>query len=155
MANAPDPMLALMQGQKDSATPGGVAPPPDNPTEGMSGVTSPPMAGPMSTPEPKLGDREAAMTNLGIVADLLEQCLPAFGSETPEGQKILNAIRTVSGMLGPRKNKTNELQQSEILQLMQTLPKAGGTPPELKGMQNAPPVPGMPPPPGGGMPPPM
>jgi hypothetical protein len=120
------------------------------------------------------------MITLGMAADLLEQSLPALGSESPEGQKVLNAIRIVSAILGPRKPKTNELQQSEILQLLQSLPQAGGGTPEGKAMAAAPQVPGMappgapppppiplgagagpvpggamPPPPGGGMPPPM
>jgi hypothetical protein len=56
--------------------------------------------------------------------------------------------------MGPRKNKTNELQQSEILQMLQTLPQAGGATPEGKAMQAAP-IPGMPPPGGAPTPPPM
>ena len=69
----------------------------------------------------------------------------------------MNAIRTLTGILGPRKNKTNELQQSEILQMLQTLPQAGGATPEGKAMAAAP-IPGVSPPggmpqPPGGMPP--
>lgn len=180
MAVPPDQLMKLMQSQKDSATPGGMPPAPDTPM-GMSDTSAPPMAAPMSTPEPKMGNREASMINIGMAADLLEQALPALGSESPEGQKVLNAIRTVSSILGPRKAKTNELQQSEILQLLQSLPQAGGGTPEGKAMAAAPQIPGMtppgappappplppgagagpapggamPPPPGGGMPPPM
>jgi hypothetical protein len=47
-------------------------------------------------------------------------------------------------LIGPRKGKTNELQQSEILQMLQTLPQAGGATPEGKAMAQAP-IPGMPP----------
>jgi hypothetical protein len=180
MAVPPDQLMKLMQSQKDSATPGGM-PPTSDAAMGMSDDSTPPMAAPMSTPEPKMGNREASMINLGMAADLLEQSLPALGSESPEGQKVLNAIRIVSAILGPRKPKTNELQQSEILQLLQSLPQAGGGTPEGKAMAAAPQVPGMappgapppppmppgagagpvpggampPPPPGGGMPPPM
>lgn len=111
---------------------------------GMSDSETPPMASPMSTPEPKMGSKEAAMINLGMAMDLLEQSLPALGSETEEGQKALNAIRVLNGILGQRKNKTNELQQSEILQMLQTLPQAGGASPEGKAMSQAP-IPGMPP----------
>jgi hypothetical protein len=105
----------------------------------------------MSTPEPKMGSKEAALINISMAMDLLEQSLPAFGSESSEGQKALNAIRQLSGLIGPRKSKTNELQQSEILQMLQTLPQAGGATPEGKAMAQAP-IPGMPP--SGGMPPP-
>ena len=92
------------------------------------------------------------MINIGMAMDLLEQSLPALGSESEEGQKALTAIRNLTSVLGPRKNKTNELQQSEILQMLQTLPQAGGATPEGKAMAAAP-VPGMPPA-SGGMPPP-
>ena len=176
MAMPPDQLMQMIAAQKDKATPGGAAPVADTASAGMSDTSSPPMGAPMSTPEPKMGNREAAMINIGMAMYLLEQSLPALGSESPEGQKVLSAIRMASGILGPRKPKTNELQQSEILQLLQNLPQAGGASPEAKAMAGAPPVPGMtlpgappasppmpggpaggmpPPPPGGGMPPPM
>lgn len=126
----------------------------ETPAPGMSDSSSPPMASPMSTPEPKMGTKEAALVNLGMAMDLIEQTLPAFGSESEEGQKALQAIRSLTTILGPRKNKTNELQQSEILQMLQSLPQAGGATPEGKAMAQAPAVPGMaqggatPPPPG-------
>jgi hypothetical protein len=109
----------------------------------------------MSTPEPKMGNREAAMINVSMALDLLEQSLPALGSETPEGKSILAAIRTMTGLLGPKKEKTAELQPAEILQLLQTLPQAGGASPEAKAMAGAPAIPGMspnPPPPVPGAP---
>jgi hypothetical protein len=46
--------------------------------------------------------------------------------------------------LGSRKGNVNELQQSEILQMLQTLPQAGGMSPENRAIQQAP-TPGMPP----------
>jgi len=160
MAMPPDQMLSMIKAQKDNATPGGVPPAPisDQPT-GMSDTSAAPMAAPMSTPEPKMGNREGALINLGIANDMLEQSLSAIGgAETPEGQKVLNAIRIISGIIGPRKGKTNDLQQSEILQLLQTLPQAGGASPEQKAMAGAPLIPGMTPPGAppapGGMPPP-
>jgi len=179
MAVAPDQLMQMIKSQKDAATPGGV-PSADGAPTSMSDSATPPMGSPMSTPEPKMGNREASMINIGMATDLLEQALPALGSESPEGQKILNAIRTISGIIGPRKARTGELQQSEILQLLQNLPQAGGLSPEAKVMAGAPAVPGMSPtgqptpppplappggmkppggaglpPPGGGLPPPM
>jgi hypothetical protein len=44
----------------------------------------PPIAAPMSTPEPKMGSKEAAMINIGMAMDLLEQSLPALGSDSAE-----------------------------------------------------------------------
>lgn len=141
-----DKLMELMKGSTGGASES-VAPPP-----GMSEAESPPMASPMSTPEPKMGNKEAAMVNLGMAMDLIEQTLPAFGSESEEGQKALQALRSLTTILGPRKNKTNELQQSEILQMLQSLPQAGGATPEGKAMAQAPAVPGMAP--GGATPPP-
>jgi hypothetical protein len=96
-----------------------------------------------------MGSREAAMINIGMAMDLLEQSIPALGPESAEAKKTLDAIRNLTGVLGPRKGQTNELQQAEILQMLQSLPQAGGATPEGKALAQAP-VPGMPP--AGGMP---
>ena len=147
MSVPPEKLMELMRGSQAAA--GAPTPAPEGMPE-MSDQETPPMASPMSTPEPKMGSKEAALINISMAMDLLEQSLPAFGSESSEGQKALNAIRQLSGLIGPRKSKTNELQQSEILQMLQTLPQAGGATPEGKAMAQAP-IPGMPP--QGGMPP--
>jgi hypothetical protein len=145
-----DKLMELMKGSRSASAP---FPAPEAPqAAGMSDAETPPMASPMSTPEPKMGSKEGALINISMAMDLLEQSLPALGSESVEGQKALNAIRQLSGLIGPRKGKTNELQQSEILQMLQTLPQAGGATPEGRAMAQAP-IPGMPPQ-GGGMPPP-
>lgn len=152
-----DKLMEMIRSQRDSATPTGVPPAPESPTA-MSDASAPPMAAPMSTPEPKMGNREAAMVNVSMAMDLLEQSLPAFGSETEEGRQILAAIRTMTGLLGHKKAKSQELQPAEILQMLQTLPQAGGMSPEGKAMSAAPAIPGMAPPapapagPAGGMP---
>ena len=144
-----DKLMELMRGPRSAGggspsgvnMPGeGLAPPPG----AMSDAETPPMASPMSTPEPKMGSKEAAMINLGMAQDLLEQSLPAIGSDTEQGRAILAAIGAINKTLGPRKGKTNELQQSEILQMLQTLPQAGGATPEGKAISQAP-IPGMPP----------
>ena len=46
----------------------------------------------MSTPAPKQGQREAAMINVSMALDLIEQSLPAIGSETPEGQSLMSVM---------------------------------------------------------------
>ena len=143
-----DKLMELMGGPRSAGAPVPNAPPPG---ANMSDAEVPPMASPMTTPEPKMGSKDAAQINLGMAQDLLEQSLPALGSDTEEGKAALSAISAINKVLGARKNKTNELQQSEILQMLQTLPQAGGGTPEGKAMANAP-IPGMPP--GGGMPPP-
>lgn len=142
-----DKLMELMKGSRSAGVPAPQTPPPG---ANMSDAEVPPMGSPMSTPEPKMGSKEAAKINLGMAQDLLEQSLPALGSDTEEGKAALAAISAINKVLGAKKGKTNELQQSEILQMLQTLPQAGGGTPEGKAMAAAP-IPGMPP--AGGMPP--
>jgi len=143
MAVAPDKLMEMIRSQRDSATPSGVPPVPESPLPGMSDSSSPPMSAPMSTPEPKMGNREGAMVNLSMAMDLLKQSLPALGADSEEGKKLLNAIRTITGVLGPKQDQASALQSSEILQMLQTLPQAGGATPEGKAMSQAPAIPGM------------
>jgi len=139
MANAPQPGA-----EGDAMTP---APASDTP---------PPMPAPMATPEPKAGEREAAMINVSMALDLLERSLPQIGSETPEGRKLMSALNSLTSIIGAKKPRTDELQAAEIMQLLGNLPQAqgampGGMPPGGAPMPPAPP----PPMPGGGMPPAM
>ena len=144
MAAPSDRLMSLLQGQQGAGQPSpeGMAPP------GMGTDESPPMGSPMSTPEPKLGNKEGALVNLSMAMDLIEQALPSLGSESEEGQKVLAAIRSLTSVLGPRKGKVRDLQQSEIIQMLQNLPKAGGGTPEGRAMAQAPVVQNMPPIPG-------
>lgn len=138
-------ILSLMQQNPDGAPPPGAPP----------AMTPPPLAAPMATPEPKAGQREAALINVSMALDLIEQSLPAIGSETPEGSKLMSALSSLSSVLGPKKQKTGELQSAEILQLLQNLPQAGGGSPVLRAMAGGPPNLGAMTPPGAppGMPP--
>ena len=146
MSVPPDKLMEMISQQR-----GGTAAPAETPPtmeSTMSDQTTAPMSAPMSTPEPKMGNREGAMVNLSMAMDLIEQALPSLGSETEEGQKALAAIRQLTGLIGPRKQKTKELQQSEIIQMLQNLPNAGGATPEGRAMAAAPAVPNLPPMPG-------
>lgn len=125
-----------------------IPPSPAAEPSGMSDAQTPPMGAPMSTPEPKMGNREGALVNLSMAMDLIEQALPSLGSESDEGQAALSAINRLTKILGPRKQKTKELQQSEIIQMLQNLPQAGGGTPEGRAMASAPAVPNLPPIPG-------
>ena len=145
-----DKLMELMRGPRSAGAP---APMPQAPTATPDSEI-PPNAAPMSTPEPKMGSREGALINIGMALDLIEQSLPALGSDTEEGRKALDAIRVLNGVMGPRKGKVNELQQAEILQMLQSLPQAGGASPEAKAIAQAP-IPGMPTPPGGAPQPPQ
>ena len=140
-------MMDLIRSQQGGA---GTTPPEMTPEADMSDSSTPPMSSPMSTPEPKMGNKEGAMVNISMAMDLIEQALPNFGSASPEGQKALSALRTLTGLLGQKKQKANELQQSEIIQMLQNLPQAGGATPEGRAMSQAPAVPNLPPMPGAG-----
>ena len=72
MSVPPDQLMQMIKSQRDGATPAGATPVPDNAPQ-MSDTSAPPMGAPMSTPEPKMGNREAAMINLSMAQDLLEQ----------------------------------------------------------------------------------
>ena len=145
---ADDQMMSLLNAQQGGA--GAIPPPEQGMSQGVSDSSTPPMASPMSTPEPKIGNKEGALVNISMAMDLIEQALPSIGSETDEGQKALMALKTLSGILGPRKGNVRDLQQSEIIQMLQNLPKAGGGTPEGQAMSQAPVVPNMPPMPGAG-----
>lgn len=144
MAATQDRMMEMIRRDTGSMAP---TPAPGPTDMGMSDAGTAPMGSPMSTPEPKMGNREGAMINLSMAMDLIEQALPSLGSESEEGQKALAALRTLTGILGPKKSKTKELQSAEIMQMLQNLPQAGGATPEGKAMGAAPPIPGMAPPP--------
>jgi hypothetical protein len=148
MSVPPDKLMEMMKQGQGSAG-GSIPAPGEAGSMAMSESGTPPMSSPMSTPEPTMGSREGAMINLSMALDLIEQAMPALG---PEADKLMPAIQGLNRMIGPRKGKTNELQQSEILQMMQSLPQAGGASPEMRAMSQAP-IPGMPQ--QGGMPPPQ
>ena len=111
--------------------------------EGMSGADTPTMSSPMSTPEPAMGSKEGAMVNISLAVDLMKRSLPGIGADSAEGRKVLAAMKSLMSVVGERKDSTEELKQSEILQMLQSLPQAGGQSPEGKAMAAAPAVPGM------------
>ncbi len=141
MSVPPDQLMNLIgKQQQGGQSPNADLTPPPGP---MGQEPTPPMGSPMSTPEPKLGNQEGAKVNVSMAMDLLEQALPAFGSETDEGKAILGAIGQMSKIIGQKRQKTNELQSSEILQMLQNLPAAGGASPVSKAMAQAPMIPGL------------
>lgn len=110
-----------------------------------------PGGSPMATPEPAQGEKQSAYITIGLAGDLLEQSLPAIGSESPEGQVILDCLTKLSKTFGHTKAKSAELHPAELMQLFQSLPQAGGMSPEAKAMGQKPiQVPGMPQGAGGG-----
>ena len=107
-----DKLMELMRGPRSAGTP---APMPQAPAAPMTDAETPPIAAPMSTPEPKMGSREAALINIGMAMDLIEQSLPALGSESEEGKAVLNAIRAMTSIIGKKQMKTLESLIREVL----------------------------------------
>jgi hypothetical protein len=95
-------------------------------------------AAPMSTPQPAQGDKQSAMVNVSLAMDLLEQTLPSLGSESEEGRTVLNALSSLSKKFGHSRPKSQELVPAELMQLMQSLPQAGGMSTEQKAMGQQP-----------------
>ena len=129
----PEELLKLMG--SGGGAPGGVASP------GGAGAPSPsaPAGGPMCAPQPKEGMAQAAMVNISMVFQLLEQSLPAFGSQSEEGKSILQALSTLTKKFGASRQKSDSLVPAELLQLVQSIPGAGGGSPAQKGMSGIPP----------------
>lgn len=139
-------IMALLQGGGDMPPPSGagaVVGPGDTPPPG-----APPIPSPMSAPTPKAGMQDAALVNVSMALDLLEQALPSIGSASPEGRKLVSALTTLTSILGPKKQRSSELQNAEILQLLQALPQAGGGTPGSRAIAGGPPNLGLMNPPG-------
>ena len=135
-------VMQLLQSQSDIA--------PTTPSASQADAETPPMGAPMSTPEPKEGEKAAAKINVQMAMELLQQSLPAFGSDSEEGKAIMKIVKDISKQFGEREAKTKELIPAEIIQMMQTLPQAAGATPEQKVAQSQPAIqPPMPPQPAG------
>lgn len=116
------------------------------------------MAAPMSTPTPPAGRQETARAHVNIAMTLLEQALPAFGTQTPEGGAILKVLSSLSKDFGQK--DSSDLVPAQIMEMVRGMPQMGGGGPVqqqlIKQMQNGgaggpPGQPGQSPP--GGQPP--
>jgi hypothetical protein len=141
MPDMPPELMNLVAGGagKSAAPPAPGAPAGIPGMPGAAGAGAPggamPVSAPMSTPQPKAGDKQNALINVSLAMDLLEQSLPALGSESEEGQTILDVLRKMSGKFGAARNKSQDLVPAELMQLMQNLPQAGGASPMQKALQ--------------------
>jgi hypothetical protein len=101
------------------------------------------MTAPMSTPEPQEGGAANARVKAAQALDLLELSLPDFGSESPDGQAALAAIKALHRIVGQKRGQIDELQPTEARNLLQNLPHGGGAPPGLGAMAGQPQIPGL------------
>jgi hypothetical protein len=91
---------------------------------GAGSTVQPPAAAPFSKPQDKQGLKAAARTNLHIALNMLEEALPAFGGESPEGQKISRMIGELGKLFG--KHDDSDLVPAEIMHMVRQLPQMGG-----------------------------
>jgi hypothetical protein len=118
------PQLMQQMMARGGGAPGGAPQPPGGaPGASAQGPTAP-AAAPVSKPQDKKGLKTAAMTNIHIAANMLEEALPAFGSESEEGQKILSALKVIGPLLAKR--DSSDLVPAEVLQMVKSLPQMGG-----------------------------
>jgi hypothetical protein len=93
------------------------------------GAATPPMASPMSTPEEKKGEQEKARLNVMMALDMLQAAIGAFAPDSPETETIQKVVTDITRRFGERESDTRQLIPAEILQMIQTLPQAGGATP--------------------------
>jgi hypothetical protein len=105
-----------------------------------------PTPSPMQTPQPAAGLAQNSKVQVQMALDMLQQSLPGLGVTTPEGKAVLAALTTLSKTFGPQEAKSRELIPTEIMQLLASLPQAGGASPGQRQIAAAPP-------PGAGAPP--
>jgi hypothetical protein len=100
-----------------------------------------PMPSPMSTPEPQAGNNEQARLNVMMALDMLQNALQTFGMQSEEGMALQDVVSKITAKFGERESDTRQLMPAEIMNLVQTLPQAGGATPEARAVAAAP-VPG-------------
>lgn len=100
-----------------------------------------PMPSPMSTPEPQAGNMEQARLNVMMALDMLQNALQTFGMQSEEGMALQDVVGKITSKFGSREADTRKLMPAEIMNLIQTLPQAGGATPEARAVAAAP-VPG-------------
>ena len=144
MSATPEALMKLMQSGSPGAQPGQPIGQPQQPGASPNTPSSP-----MATPAPKEGLRKSAEVNVQIAMNMLEQALPVFGTESKEGKSILEILLKLAKSFG--ESDTQDLQGSEILQLMRQTPQIGGSAmaqqqlQKAQGAQHPPGQPGQPP----------
>lgn len=91
-----------------------------------------PMSSPMTTPEVPKGNQEQARLNVMMALDMLQQALGTFGEESEEGQTLARVVSDITRRFGEREASTRELMPAEIMNMIETLPQAGGSTPAQK-----------------------
>lgn len=137
----PNAALPMGPSAAGAGGPGELGMPPGGPLP--EGGTPPggPMGAPMSQPNAAEGLKAGARVNVTMAIDILQQALPAMGAATPEGQAVLNALKTLTKAFGKTEAKSRELIPAEVMQLLSGLPQTNPNPGMKAG--GARPVPGV------------
>jgi hypothetical protein len=135
MAVSNKEMMDMLKAEQSGAEMPPVAPPSEQ------GMETPPMSSPMTTPEPQAGNMEEARLNVMMALDMLQNALQTFGLQSEEGSTLSDAVEKLVSKFGERESQTRELMPAEIMNLVSTLPQAGGATPEARAVAAAP-VPG-------------
>jgi hypothetical protein len=90
--------------------------------------SSAPNGAPMSTEQPKEGDKLNAKTQVTVAMSMLEQALMALGSHSEEGRVVMESLMKLSKYF--HKEETNELVPAQLMSMMQSMPQVGGGSPE-------------------------
>lgn len=128
-------MMDMLKAEQSGAEMPPVTPPSEQ------GAETPPMSSPMTTPEPQAGNMEEARLNVMMALDMLQNALQVFGMESEEGEALSEAVEELVSKFGERESETRQLMPAEIMNLVSTLPQAGGATPEARTVAQAP-VPG-------------
>lgn len=136
MAVSNEEMIRMLREQQAGADMTDTTPPPNE----QASLTAP-MPSPMSTPEPQEGNMEQARLNVMMGLDMLQEALKIFGSESKEGSLLAKVVGDLTTEFGEREAETRQLIPAEIMQLISTLPQAGGASPAARAVAQAP-VPG-------------
>jgi hypothetical protein len=107
---------------------------------GPEAPPSGPSASPMSNPTEQEGLKAQAMQGIQLAIKLLESALLPFGSQSPEGKKLLSAVNSLSKLAGPGGGP--DMNQAQVKMLNAKVSPAPVAPPPPPGAGA----------PGGGMP---
>lgn len=91
-----------------------------------SGAATPggPAASPMSQPQEKRGKQAAALVNLQIAQNMIEQAITVFDSGSPEYDACLKSLTILGKVAG--KSEVGDLVPAQIARMVGQLPQAGG-----------------------------
>jgi hypothetical protein len=113
----PQPPAGGLPGGQGMPTPGGAMP-------GQSQTDASPAGSPTAQPQEKKGLKAAAMSNIHIAQNMLEQSLTAFSPEDKEYKVILKCLNHMAPLAGQRDN--TDLVPAEVMRMVNQLPQMGG-----------------------------